>query len=503
VTSDCDADADVYNKHHYYKTPEETVAGVLKAGTDVDCTSFVGKNAQSALDKGLIDEAEIDKHLAVLMKVRIRLGHFDPVGPLQTFPMSDVCSDYAIALSNDGPVQSAALVKNADKTLPLSDSVKTVAVIGPNYNLSKADVGYYGPHAPCDNNYWTLMDAVEKHSSAKATGVAGVPTVLSEDTSGIAAAVAAAKEADEVILAVGTDLTWAHEEHDADNITFTNAQAQLIKEVSAAAKKPVILMMMTATPLDLTDVMANDKIGAVMHLGQPSVTVVGVGELLFGKVSPAGRTVQTVYEAAYADDVSIFDFNMRPGPSEFPRPDCKGGCGSSMGTNPGRTHRFYTGKPVVPFGFGLSYTTFTYDPKASATSVSLAPVHEILAATTEANRTFPSSKLLAEAAPLVNYMVNVTNTGSMDADDVVLGFLVPPDAGKDGVPLQTLFGFERIHVKAGETVLVNLYPELTDFAYTLLDGTKKAVAGEWTVKFGVKETAQHGQGYAEAKLTTF
>ena len=94
-------------------------------------------------------------------------------------------------------------------------------------------------------------------------------------------------------------------------------------------------------------------------------------------------------------------------------------------------------------------------------------------------------------------------SGSMDADDVVLGFLVPPDAGKDGVPLQTLFGFERIHVKAGETVLVNLYPELTDFAYTLLDGTKKAVAGEWTVKFGVKETAQHGQGYAELKLTTY
>lgn len=59
------------------------------------------------------------------------------------------------------------------------------------------------------------MDAVTKHSSAKATGIAGVPNVLSEDTSGIAAAVAMAKTADEVILAVGTDLTWAHEEHDA------------------------------------------------------------------------------------------------------------------------------------------------------------------------------------------------------------------------------------------------------------------------------------------------
>ena len=91
----------------------------------------------------------------------------------------------------------------------------------------------------------------------------------------------------------------------------------------------------------------------------------------------------------------------------------------------------------------------------------------------------------------------------MDADDVVLGFLVPPNAGKDGIPLQTLFGFERVHVKAGETVSVYLYPALTDFALTSLDGTKYAVEGEWTVKFGVGETAPHGQGYSEVKLTTY
>ena len=149
------------------------------------------------------------------------------------------------------------------------------------------------------------------------------------------------------------------------------------------------------------------------------------------------------------------------------------------------------------------YTTFTYSPKPTATKVSLAPVQELLDSTTADGRTFPSSKLLAEAAPLVAYMVNVTNTGKMDADDVVLGFLVPPGAGQNGVPLQTLFGFERVHVKAGETVIINLYPELTDFAHTMLDGTKQAAAGEWTVKFGVQETAEHGQGYAEVKLTTY
>ena len=119
--------------------------------------------------------------------------------------------------------------------------------------------------------------------------------MLSDDTSGIAAAVEMAKGADEVILAVGTDLSWAHEEHDADNITFTAAQAQLISQVAEAAKKPVVVVTYTATPLDLTEVMANEKVGAILHVGQPSVTVVGVGELLFGKPSPAGRTVQTIY----------------------------------------------------------------------------------------------------------------------------------------------------------------------------------------------------------------
>ena len=106
------------------------------------------------------------------------------------------------------------------------------------------------------------------------------------------------------------------------------------------------------------------------------------------------------------------------------------------------------------------------------------------------------------AGPAASFAVKVTNTGAVDADDVVLGFLTPPGAGKDGVPLQTLFGFERVHVPAGQSVNVYLYPEHTDFMHTALDGTKTAAAGEWTVQFGVAKTLEHGMGYAEAKLTT-
>jgi beta-glucosidase-like glycosyl hydrolase len=90
VTSDCDADGDVYNSHHYTNTPEEAVRDVLRAGTDVDCTSFVPQHAASALSKGLINETDIDTVLRRLFRVRLRLGHFDPPGPLQEVPMSEV-----------------------------------------------------------------------------------------------------------------------------------------------------------------------------------------------------------------------------------------------------------------------------------------------------------------------------------------------------------------------------------------------------------------------------
>ncbi len=93
--------------------------------------------------------------------------------------------------------------------------------------------------------------------------------------------------------------------------------------------------------------LANPKVGAILHTGQPSETMLGVGDVLFGKKPPAGRMIQTIYPESYQDQISIFDFRMRPGPSAFVRPDCDqkcekpamhgGPCGTCpMGTNPVR-----------------------------------------------------------------------------------------------------------------------------------------------------------------------
>jgi len=280
-----------------------------------------------------------------------------------------------------------------------------------------------------------------------------------------------------------------------------DSQLALVETATAASSKPVVVVFFGSTPLDLSPLLANPKVGAILHLGQPSVQLGGAADVIFGKKVPAGKTIQTVLPKAYMDMISIFDFNMRPGPSAWPRPDCAGPAASCpRGTNPGRTHRFYTGTPVVPFGFGLSYTTFKYALHAAPTTVSLAKSAAMLKSGKDGKPAFPSMSDVQAAGPAGKYAVNVTNTGSIDADDVVLGFIVPPGAGKDGVPLQSLYGFERVHVPAGKTVTVWLYPSLLDFALVHEDGNRTPLTGEYTLKFGVKEAHPHGQGYAEVKV---
>ena len=129
-----------------------------------------------------------------------------------------------------------------------------------------------------------MVDAVAKYATGSITTTLGVPSVLSEDTSGIAKAVAMAAAADTVVLAVGSDLSWSAEGHDAANISFTDAQSSLIAQCAAAAKKPIVVVILTATPLDISALLANPKVGAILHTGQPSVTVLGIAELLYGKV---------------------------------------------------------------------------------------------------------------------------------------------------------------------------------------------------------------------------
>jgi beta-D-xylosidase 4 len=393
VTTDCDGYPQSYQFHNYSGSPEEGVRDMMRAGLDVDCAFGSGitldiATVHSALRLGTITLADVDTALRHLFTVRMKLGHFDAPGPLQQIPETVICSAEHKAVARAGASQSAVLLKNLDRTLPLSSSsVGRVAVVGPNGDLSKAIAGYYGAGKVCDGQYYTMVDAIKQYAE-KTTflkGVTGVGDrggrVTAEDIAGIANATALAKVSDVTVLVVGTDLSTAHEGHDAVNISLSVNQQQLVASVASAAAKPVIVVVMSAVPLDLSALMSNPKVGAILWVGQPSVQCLGVGDVLFGKVAAAGRMVQTLYPVSFQHELSIFDMNMRPGPSKFPRPDgrgCKPGtavvpCSSGtsvgkctpdvdcvMGTNPGRTHRFFNRTAVVPFGWGLAYTTFKY-----------------------------------------------------------------------------------------------------------------------------------------------
>jgi hypothetical protein len=393
------------------------------------------------------------------------------------------------------------LAKNDGGMLPLSAAaIASAVVIGPIVDYTGWT--YYYGGAPCNGSEWTALDAIKQHIPG-ATGVKGVPSVGSNDTSGVAAAAAAAAAADAVFLAIGSNLDLEAEGHDRLIIDFSDGQKALIAAVTAAAKKPVVAIVASGGAMDVSSLLANPKIGAILIVGSPSIQIVGAGDVIFGAtldgraVSPAGRMSQMTYPADYVNQVSMFDFGMRPGPSAWP-----------PGTNPGRTYRFYTGTPVLPFGFGLSYTTFTYTPLpdphppaaagARRRTVDLAAVRAAAEAHAATGIIGHIPAGLKETA--ADFWVNVTNTGAVDSDDVVLGFLVPPGAGTGGVPLQELFGFERVFVPAGQTVTVYLGAQGVRFTQPDVDGVRRVLPGEYTARFGVKETAEGGMGFAEVKF---
>ena len=219
-------------------------------------------------------------------------------------------------VSRDGARQGIVLLKNANARLPLGQpsSYANTVVIGPTEDLNDV-TGYYGG-TPCFHNNTTPLQAIQQWLPA-AKGIKGVPSVSSGDQSGIAAAAAAAT-ADLVILTIGSDLQLEQEGHDRTSIAFSAAQLALITAVANAARNPVIAVVFSGGAMDVSPLLNNSKVGAIFHAGQPSVQIAAIGDLIFGRTldgrqySPAGRMSQMTYPASIVNEVSMFDFGMRP-----------------------------------------------------------------------------------------------------------------------------------------------------------------------------------------------
>jgi hypothetical protein len=220
---------------------------------------------------------------------------------------------------------------------------------------------------------------------------------------------------------------------------------------------------MSGSGLDLSYIRDSSNYASLIWMGYAGQAGgLAVATVIFGQYNPGGRLPITIYPASYVNAVSMFDMQMRPSP-----------------TNPGRTYKFYTGQAVYEFGTGLSYTTFAYS-WSNNTAIS-----SFLIGTLLKNNNVHETRVTVR-----NFRVNVTNTGSMAGDDVVLAFVTPPQVPRNGQtpPIKQLFGFERVHLNVNETVQVFFAFNVDSLFSIARDGSKWLHPGLYRITIGKQLT---------------
>jgi len=278
------------------------------------------------------------------------------------------------------------------------------------------------------------------------------------DESGFAAAIELARSSDIVFFFGGLNQSIDGEGHDRISITLPDIQLSLLKQLEKVVHSPLHVVIMSGSSLDLSFIRDSPQYASLIWAGYPGQSGgLAIATVVFGQFNPGGRLPITFYPASYVDQVSMFDMSMRP-----------------SSTNPGRTYKFYTGQPVFEFGFGLSYTTFSYAWYNDSTSVS----YSIQSLTKN-----DSTRLNMH---MQSFRVNVTNSGIMDGDDVVLAYIIPPQVLRDGQipPIKQLFGFERVHLSVNETKQVFFPFNIETLLTVARDGSKWLHPGEYHILIG-------------------
>ena len=347
--SDCWAIRDFHQNHGVTGMPAESVTLALKAGCDLNC-GCTYQHILKALELGMISEEDITRSAVRLFTTRFLLGTLGEEGSeYDAIPYSMVeCPDH-LALAHRAALESCVLLKNSG-ILPLNpEDGSTIGVIGPNANSRVALVGNYHGTA---SRYVTVLEGIQDLTAGKCRILYSEGCALSEDrveplaqeNDRIAEAVAVAKNSDKVILVLGLDETLEGEQGDTGNSSFSGdkenlllpwTQRLLMKRVLDVGK-PTMVVLMAGSAIDLT--VAQDKAEAILLSWYPGAGGGrAVAELLFGKESPSGKLPLTFYrDDALLEMPQFTDYAMA-----------------------GRTYRYYQGTPVYPFGYGLSYSSFT------------------------------------------------------------------------------------------------------------------------------------------------
>lgn len=427
VVSDSEAVEFISNKHKVAESYEDGIAQAANAGLNIR-TNFTQPSEyilplRKAIADGKISRETVDKRVAEILRVKFWLGLFDnPYRGDGRLAEKIVHSKEHQAVALEAARQSIVLLKNENQTLPLAKSVGSVAVIGPNADEQKQLICRYGPaNAPIKTVYQGIKELLPQTEVVYEKGCDIVDPnfpqseildfpMTPEETRLINAAVAAAQKAEVVVMVLGGNELTVREDRSRTSLNLPGRQEELLKAVRATGK-PIVLVLLDGRASSINYAQAH--IPAILHAWFPGEFCgQAVAEVLFGDYNPGGKLAVTFPKSV---GQIPFAFPFKPGSDVQASTSVYGA--------------------LYPFGYGLSYTDFTYS------DLMISPAQQGLQGE-------------------VTVSCKIRNSGKVKGDEVVQLYL-RDEVSSVTTYTKVLRGFERISLKAGEeqTVHFTLRPQ--------------------------------------------
>ena len=414
--SDCWAIADFHQYHHVTDNPVDSAAMAINAGCDLNCGCTYEKLV-AAVMAGKVKEETIRESAVRLFTTRYMLGIMGEGSEYDAIPYTVVECDAHQKKADQAALEGCVLLKN-DGMLPLDENkIKCLGVIGPNADSIASLVGNY--HGT-SSHYITVQRGFQEALAGKARVLSALGCHLYKDKADnlsqynddrLAEALTVAENSDAVVLVVGLDETLEGEQGDTGNpygsadkrdLLLPACQRRLMDEVLKVGK-PTVIVLTAGSAIDLQG--AGEKANAVLNAWYPGAQGgKAVADLILGRVSPSGKLPVTFYRNEQLAEMPDFtDYALK-----------------------GRTYRYFAGKPLYPFGFGLTYGD---------------------AAVEKAELTQEEGKYIVD--------IVARNFGKRDTQDVVQVYC--QNEGSENAPLNPrLIAFKRVFIPAGQEAHVSI-----------------------------------------------
>lgn len=424
-------------------------ARALKAGIDMDMVSEGLATVGKSLKEGKVTQAEIDQACRRVLEAKYKLGLFaDPYKYCDVNrAKKEIYTAENRAVARKIASESFVLLKNANNTLPLKKG-GTIAVVGPLANTRSNMPGTWSVAVDLTKPA-TVVEGIQEVAGSNARVVYAKGSHLINDAKYeqnatmfgrtlhrdqetrsneemLQEALQISKDADVIVAALGESSEMSGESSSRTEIGIPDVQKELLRELLKTGK-PVVLVLFTGRPLTLT--WENENVPAILNVWfGGSEAAHAIGDVLFGDVNPSGKLVATFPQNV--GQIPLFYNHKNTG-----RPLQEGRWFEKFRSN----YLDVSNAPLYPFGYGLSYTTFSYsDVKLSSTTL--------------------------DAKGELTASVTVTNTGKYDGAEVVQLY-IRDLVGSVTRPVKELKGFEKTFIKAGESknVSFKITPELLKF----------------------------------------